>query len=182
MICVRSDQSSSRMLFLEPKNLNCCLVSLLEPGRAGQGRGQNRRHVGTIFIWDHERFHVMSQICKIIYGKESKPKVWSKIWQKWLNINWSVSVSAVKNLPLSEDDEGFTKENDLLNNNCLVQLSWALQRGKDYLQSFILRSQFLAWAPDRCVFLMSSYRILKRFRDLIDKLSGFSPVTGEPAD
>ena len=125
MICVRSDQSSSRMLFLEPKNLNCCLVSLLEPGRAGQGRGQNRRHVGTIFIWDHERFHVMSQICKIIYGKESKPKVWSKIWQKWLNINWSVSVSAVKNLPLSEDDEGFTKENDLLNNNCLVQLSSA---------------------------------------------------------
>ena len=114
------------MLFLEPKNLNCCLVSLLEPGRAGQGRGQNRRHVGTIFIWDHERFHVMSQICKIIYGKESKPKVWSKIWQKWLNINCliCVGVGREKLAPLW-GWLGFTKENDLLNNNCLVQLSSA---------------------------------------------------------
>ena len=34
---MRSDQSSSRMLFLEPKNQNCCLVSLLEEGKAWQG-------------------------------------------------------------------------------------------------------------------------------------------------
>ena len=34
---MRSDQSSTGMLFLEPKNLNCCLVSLLEQGKAWQG-------------------------------------------------------------------------------------------------------------------------------------------------
>ena len=122
-------------------------------------------------------FMLCHKFAEIIYRKESKPKVWSNIWLKWLNIltdlcrcrPWKVA---------SLWWLGFTKENDLLNNNCLVQLSSALQRGKDYLQSFISTSRFLAWPPERCMFLMSSYRILKRFRDLIDKLRGRSATAG----